>query len=366
MGDVSVERPKVSIVLAVRDDEQSVGGCLQAIAGQAYPLDLAELIVAVAQSRDQTRKIVQRHARSIAFPVTIVDNPRGSAASGFNAGLRRASGDVIVLLGARARPDSGFLAANVAALERSGAEACGGVVNGQANSEQGEVLALALGSSFGVGDASYRHSRRAGEVDTINYGAYRREVFAWLGGFDETMDNVEDDEFNYRLRARGGRLFLTPEIRCGYLVRDTILAGIRQYVRYGFPKVRVLRRHPRQMRPRQFVPAVFVAALLSGTVAAPWSRAARRMLWLTLGSYVAACLTVSARIAARTRWHYLALLPVAFAGIHLGYGAASLAGAVRFLLWPALCGLPEPLDVPAVMTALEPGDWDGCNGGAPV
>jgi len=98
---------------------------------------------------------------------------------------------------------------------------------------------------------------RAAEVDTINYGAYRHEVFAQLGGFDETMTNVEDDEFNYRLRAAGGRLFLTPAIRCDYEARTGIIALIRQYARYGYPKIRVLRRHPRQMRARRRFPGAF-------------------------------------------------------------------------------------------------------------
>jgi succinoglycan biosynthesis protein ExoA len=172
-------------------------------------------------------------------------------------------------------------------------------------------------------------------------------VFTEVGGFDETMDNVEDDEFNYRLRAAGKRLYLTPEIRCRYSVRPSLLLLAQQYCRYGYPKVRVLLRHPRQMRARQFAPAVLVTALALSLLASPRFVLARWLFWLTAIAYTAALGGVSMGLARRHGWRYLPLLPVAFAGMHFGYGASSLLGAIRFALLPALLRRPEPPSVPA-------------------
>lgn len=339
--------PLISVLIAVRNEGASIGACLACLARQDYPAALIEVIIADGCSEDATPAIVRRFAGAAPFHVELLTNEKCSSAAGFNAALRASRGDVIVILGARARPEPAFLRESVAALRESGAAAAGGLVRGLAGGFQGQVNALALRSPFGAGGARYRHGGQPGETDTVNYGAYRRAVFARIGGFDETMTNVEDDEFNYRLRARGGRLFFSPEIRCGYLVRPTLAGLARQFTRYGYPKIRVLRRHPRQMQPRQFGPAGFVLMLCCGLAAAPFRRPARALLVLSAFTYGAASLIASLAVARRRGWHFLPLLPVAFAGMHLGYGAASLAGSMRFLLWPALLGRREPAEVPS-------------------
>jgi succinoglycan biosynthesis protein ExoA len=322
--------------------------CLRSIAEQDYPAELTEIIVADGASCDCSRSVVERFERESGRGVHWIENPGLSAPCGFNAALQSASGEVLIILGVRALPAKDFVSTSIAALDRSGADAVGGVVSARGAGLQGQAIALALASRFGVGGASYRYASSPGDTDTLNYGAYRRAVFEELGGFDERMENVEDDEFNYRLRAAGKRLYLDPSIRVSYRVRPSLFALFRQYVRYGYPKARVLRRHPRQMRPRQFIPALLVLTLCSGLALAPFSSIGRRLLTMTAVAYAGASLSASLSIARGRGWRYLALLPLAFAAMHLGYGWASLLGTVRFLLIPALTGRPDPSAVPLV------------------
>jgi succinoglycan biosynthesis protein ExoA len=338
--------PFVSVLLAIRNEAPLLRGSLAAIAAQDYPSERMEVVVADGASVDGSRGMVEAFAASHPFPVRIVDNPKRSAAAGFNAGLQLARGTVIVILGARALPAPTFLTESVLALNESGADVVGGVVRAFAEGAEAQAAALALGSPFGVGDARYRYSQSAGDVDTVNYGAYRSSVFQEAGGFDETMDNVEDDEFNYRLRAAGKRLYLSPRIRCAYVSRPTIASLAAQYARYGYPKVRVMLRHPKQMRPRQFAPAGLVAALLLGLAGYSRWELARRLFWLTTGAYTFASLVASCAIVRRSGLRYLPLLPLAFGAMHISYGAASLAGVLRFLVWPILWRLPEPSEIP--------------------
>jgi glycosyltransferase involved in cell wall biosynthesis len=44
-------------------------------------------------------------------------------------------------------------------------------------------------------------------------GVIRREVFAGLGGFDETLASLEDIDLGYRARALGHRILLQPDIQ---------------------------------------------------------------------------------------------------------------------------------------------------------
>src|SRR3712207_7741469 len=72
--------------------------------------------------------------------------------------------------------------------------------------------------------------RSEGAVDTVNYGAYRREVFERIGLFDESLHNGEDCELNYRLRATGGRLVLVPSIQIDRSEEHTSELQSRQYL----------------------------------------------------------------------------------------------------------------------------------------
>jgi hypothetical protein len=106
----------------------------------------------------------------------------------------------------------------------------------------------------------------------------------------------------------------------------------RQYFSYGRGKVRVMRRHPGQVRLRHLIPAIFVLSLLvSGALAlvSPWFAL---FLAVFVGCYVLVSLLVAFNIARKEGWRYLPLLPAAFACLHLSYGTGFLWGMVRYLL----------------------------------
>jgi succinoglycan biosynthesis protein ExoA len=188
-----------------------------------------------------------------------------------------------------------------------------------------------MSSAFGVGGSAFRvGTDRQREVDTVAFPAYSRATLEAVGPFDEELVRNQDDEYNYRLRALGGRAVLCPEIRSVYHSRATLPALWRQYRKYGTWKVRVMQKHPRQMQPRQFVPALFVLALLASLLASVVLPVFWVAFGLVAGSYLAADLAASVALAARCGWSLLPLLPLVFVTLHLAYGAGFLWGLVRF------------------------------------
>jgi hypothetical protein len=168
------------------------------------------------------------------------------------------------------------------------------------------------------------------ETDSVYLGAYRREVFARVGGFDEEMKCNEDDEFNYRLRTHGGRIVLAPAIQSIYYNRSTAKGLWRQYFRYGLWKVRVAQKVLRGMRPRHLTPFALVAALAGGGVLAIAFQPVRP-LWLGVaGLYGGANLLVSTSIAARKGWRHLPFLAGAFSIVHFAYGTGFALGLLKF------------------------------------
>jgi hypothetical protein len=161
-------------------------------------------------------------------------------------------------------------------------------------------------------------------------GAWKRDIFKKLGLFDEEMVRNQDDEFNYRLREFGGKVLLSPKIKSYYYPRGSITKLWKQYFQYGFFKVRVLQKHPAQMRPRQFIPFAFVMAILIGlllTIFTPWG-------WIPLALltviYLFANLAASMMVAVKSGWRFLPMLPPAFATLHVSYGLGFLFGLIKF------------------------------------
>ena len=79
-----------------------------------------------------------------------------------------------------------------------------------------------------------------------------------IGWFNEELLTNEDYEFNTRIRQDGGVVWLDPSIRTVYLARPDLGALARQYFRYGYWKLKMLRRYPGTLRWRQALPPLFV------------------------------------------------------------------------------------------------------------
>lgn len=318
-------QPFVSILVPVRNEERYIERCLYSIARQDYPRSRYEVLVIDGQSTDQTKQIVTRFAAESTIDLRLLQNPRYRTAAGLNIGLADARGEVIVRVDGHATIAPDFLSRSVDALFETHADCVGGVIESEGDTYLGRAVALAMASRFGVGGASFRVGG-AGPVDTVAFGAYRRDVFDRIGGFAEDIDKGEDDELNYRLLDHGGAIMLVPGIRASYTVRGNLPSVWRQYAGYGYAKPEVLRRHPAQARPRQLVPAAFVAALGASTVAAILGHAGA--LKGLLRVYTLAATIASLALVPRHGWRRLPPVPVVFACLHIAYGFGFLAGCV--------------------------------------
>jgi hypothetical protein len=196
----------------------------------------------------------------------------------------------------------------------------------------GRVFALAMESPFGMGGASVRYREsEAREVDTVYMGLYPRRVLEAVGLYDEELLRDQDDELNFRLRAAGGRVLLSPRLRTAYANSSSVRRFARQYFLYGYYKVRVFQKYPTMLSWRHLVPPAFVLGLLAGPPLAAASPLAGTATLAAAGIYVAGTLAAAVLTARRAGLRYAAGLAVAFPTFHLSWGAGFLAGLVRFL-----------------------------------
>ncbi len=323
------DKPRVSVVMPVRNEGAFIRQSAGALLRQDYPPERLEIVVADGMSEDDTRAILAELAAQQDHPrLRVIDNPRRIFSTGFNRGVAASSGEIIIMMGGHTMVASDYVSEAVKALETHGADCVGGFIETVAMDAASEPIAWAMGSKFGVGGVAFRTvENELREVDTVAFGAYRRATLERLGPVDEELVRNQDDEYNYRLRSRGGKILLVPSIRSRYHSRSSIGKLARQYFWYGYWKVRVMQKHPRQMRWRHFVPPLFVCALIAAAAigfVSPWP------LVFIAGAYVLAASLASVAVSAKQGWKHILRLPLIFATLHLTYGAGFLAGLVRF------------------------------------
>lgn len=322
----------VSVVMPVYNEQRFVNDALHSILAQDYPADRIEIVVVDGMSTDSTPDIVANAARRDGR-IRLLRNPSRIMSKGFNIGLSAAQGDVVIMMGGHTQLAPDYVSACSSLLRAGTADCVGGAIQTIAETTSAEAISLALSSRFGVGGVAFRLGcPEQRYVDTVAFGAYTRDMFIRAGPLDEELAHDQDDEFNYRIRKLGGRILLSPEIRCRYISRSSLRSLWRQYFRYGYWKIRVLQKHPWQMQPRHFVAAALVGSL---GLCLP-VLAYRPMAGIWIGGSIC-CLYLSASVVfslklARThkKWRLLPIFPVTFAVLHFSYGTGFLYGLVRF------------------------------------
>jgi glycosyltransferase involved in cell wall biosynthesis len=319
--------PDLSIVMPVRDEADAIERSLAAVLGQDYPGSF-EVLVADGASRDGTRALLDDLAARD-DRLSVLDNPDGIVPTGLNRALAQSRGTVVMRVDGHCEIPPDYARRCVATLLDTGADCAGGVIHTVGSSREARAVALVQSSPLGVGGSRFRTGAGSPRpVDTLAFGAYRREVFDRIGTFDEELVRNQDDEFNLRLTQAGGQIWLDPTISTTYWSRATLRGAFRQHFQYGTYKVRVAQKRGRIPSMRSLVPALLVGGLAAGLVAGAVRRDAR-LAAAPVAAYAAGTV-VAAAVEARRDLGAAPLAPPAFAALHLGYGAGVWWGLWRW------------------------------------
>lgn len=322
---------EVSIIVPCFNEQTYIESVLQSILAQEPPQGGFEVIVADGMSDDGTRVTLTRLAASDSR-LQVLDNPARIVSAGLNAAIRSSRGKIIIRMDAHTEYAPNYVVECLKVLNQTGADNVGGPARTRARSYTQAVIAAAYHSPFAVGGARFHDANYEGYLDTVTYGCWRREVFNRIGLFDENMLNTEDDEFNLRLLRSGGKIWQSPRIKSWYQPRHSLGGLFRQYLQYGYWKVRLMQKHRIPASLRHIVPGTFVLLLSCLAVAAVWSSIAA-MTWLAIfGVYATLNLIASLWTAARAGWKMFFLLPVVFACYHFSYGYGFLQGFYDFIV----------------------------------
>ena len=315
--------------MPVLDEEAHLGEAVDAILNSDYPGPL-QVVLALGPSRDATDEIAASLTASDPR-VRTVANPSGRTAAALNAAIAAADHDIVVRVDGHAVIPPDYIDIAVRTLDETGADNVGGIMGAEGVTDFERAVAAAMTSWFGVGGAAFHIGGAAGEALTVYLGCFRRSALERVGGFDESMVRAQDWELNHRIRATGGLIWFTPEMRVSYRPRGSLQRLARQYHEYGRWRREVARRHPETVSLRYLAPPLAVIGVVGGTalgIAGLFTGSRGLLLGFTLpAGYIAADLVASVRASrglpgSSARW-----LPAVFATMHGAWGAGFLRGA---------------------------------------
>jgi Glycosyltransferases, probably involved in cell wall biogenesis len=330
--------PFVSIITPCYNEYKTIGLLLEGIYRQSYPRAAMEVVIADGGSTDTTLEVIRVFQSSHPdLTIRVTPNPQRITPAALNRAIAAARGDILIRLDAHSIPANDYVERCVAALDQGLGDNVGGVWDIRPGGDGWIARAIAVAAShpLAVGDAQYRRApQTARVVDTVPFGAFRRELFDRVGLFNEQLPINQDYEFNARIRQHSGVIWLDPAIRSVYIARPTLRALARQYWRYGFWKLRMLTQYPATLRWRQAIPPLFVAGLLGLAISAPGVTLARLALAVVIALYGGALGAAGVHAAMKRRDPGLvAGLPLAMATMHLSWGGG--------FLWSACSRLAE-------------------------
>ena len=306
--------PAVTVVVPARNEQASIGGCLDSILAQDW--DDLEVLVVDAHSTDATRDIVEQFRRRD-HRVRLIHNPRQIIPVALNLALAEASGTWFVRIDAHATVPTDYVRRAVEHLQTGAFGAVGGRKDGVGRTPAGRAVAAAMSSRFGVGGSTYHFGTEQSEVEHVPFGAYPVQLLRSLGGWNETLRVNQDFELDFRLRRAGYRILFDPRLRINWQSRQSVRDLYRQYHRYGRGKVVVASLHPTSLRARHLAPPALILLLVGAASMAPHRPRAAAAL---VSPYLIALSVATTRTAAALDPPARRQVAPAFLAMHVGWG----------------------------------------------
>lgn len=262
---MSTAGPTASVVAVLRDEPpERVARMFASVAAQVGIDDLE--VVLAAPPGDPATAIGLRPGGAVGS-VRWVENVGGARSAGLNAAVAASTGPVVVRIDARSTFGPGHVRRCVDLLEHQAARVVGGAQVSVAGGTDARSLGIAraLRNPLLSGGAPYRSAGRSGPADTVYLGAFRRDVFDAIGGYEVELVGNEDFDLCQRALSAGIEVWLDADLAVTYEPRNTVGSIASQYFAFGRMKVDYWRLRRVRPRPRQLVvpvaQGVVVAAL---------------------------------------------------------------------------------------------------------
>lgn len=317
----------VSVIIPTYNEELYINRCLETLENQSFPSEKIEWLFADGGSSDNTVEIIKK---SNLKNKRILQNKKQLVTYAVNLGIKNAIGNYIIRMDAHASYERNYIEKCIYYLENTDADNVGGIAKTVGKGFIGEANAEVLSSKFGVGNSQFRTSEKSGYVDTVPFGAFKREIFDKIGVFDPELPRSEDNEFNSRIREMGGKVYLASDIRFTYYCRSTVRDLLWQAIQNGNALFLTLYKNPKAMKIRHYIPFFFVISLVAMPILANLFITFKWLFVFEISLYLLLDLYFSFLVGNIKFGFYKIIMYPLF---HIAYGIGSLLGLVKIKIY---------------------------------
>ena len=252
----------ISFVMPVRDEEAYLQTAVESVFSQSVPGEM-ELVLAIAPSKDRTMEIAKELA--VRFPgLQIVENPKGITPAALNLAIAKSKYEVVLRVDAHSELSAGYAKLALEVLNQTGAGNVGGMMVAKGKTDLQSAIAFAYNNRVGLGGGAFHVGGKAGPVETVYLGVFRKSVLDEVGGFSDTWVRGQDWELNQRIIKAGHQVWFDPRLQVGYYPRATLSELAKQFFKTGVWRGALTRENPADSAIRYWVPPMLVVASLFG------------------------------------------------------------------------------------------------------
>jgi cellulose synthase/poly-beta-1,6-N-acetylglucosamine synthase-like glycosyltransferase len=226
---------KVSVIVATRNNEQTINDCLNAIFELNYPKDSLEVIVVDGCSTDATVEIAERYA------VKVVSTPLNAPAA-YNHALKIISNEVVGFIDSDAKVEKEWLNRLITYMDDPQvAGVSGGIETWNTENPWARSIGYDLKNRYS------RLKKYVVRVATMNL-LLKKSVIEAVGGFDENLPSQYDTDLGFRITSRGYKVVYEPSAKCYHFHRPTVRGYFRQQLQYGKNTTKLYFKHANLVR----------------------------------------------------------------------------------------------------------------------
>ena len=198
--------PKVSVVVAAKDEEEHLPACLASLVKVDYPRDLLEIIIVNDQSVDSTPAVIDRFAGEYGF-VRRVDAVEGTdmrgKANALSQGIDSAQGEFILLTDADCSVPVTWISGTLKHFEEKTGIVGGVTLILKADNVLSGVQSLDWDFLLSIGSAAATIRKPLACLG--NNLAFRKKAYEDVGGYRKIRFSVTEDYALFKAISESGR-----------------------------------------------------------------------------------------------------------------------------------------------------------------
>lgn len=315
----------ISIVCPVYNEENYIRNILDFCIA-AGPAD-KEIIFIDGNSTDATCDIIKQYA-ALNTNIQLLHNPGRYVPYALNQAIPKCKGNIIIRLDAHTEYEPDYFEKIVETFNHTDAHIVGGPMRIAPGTPVQNAIGYASSTMFGIGNSSFHFEDYEGYTNSVYLGAWKKEMFNKTGLFDEAFVRNQDDEFHYRAKSLGFKIYQSPVIKVYYHPRQNFKSLFSQYYQYGNYKPMVLSKIRSAVKVSHLVPALFVLYLLLLVPALYFLG-----VWALFPLGIYAISNLSFAVASRQSFKQILLISLVYFTMHMAYGSGFLLGLFKPLTY---------------------------------